>query len=66
MPVVEIFKDSLAPASLVGLASKLVGLTCSGHIGGVIDRSSRIKFVRATIAVHKVDDEALFKSQADS
>lgn len=52
--VVEIFKDTLAPASLVGLVSKLVGLACSGRIGGLIDRTPRIRFVRATIAIHEV------------
>lgn len=52
--VVEIFVDTLAPASLVGIATKLVGLVCSGYVGGMVDRMSRVKFVRGTITIHKV------------
>lgn len=59
MTVIEIFEDTLAPASLVGLMSKLVGLACSGHVGGLIDRTPRLKFVRALIAIHKVSGECV-------
>ena len=52
--MVEIFTDTLAPASLVGIVTKVVGLTCSGYVGSLIDRTTRVRFVRGTIAVHKV------------
>ncbi|KAK1924770.1 Ferroporti-1 [Papiliotrema laurentii] len=42
--LVEIFTDTLAPASLVGIVTKVVGLTCSGYVGSLIDRTTRVRF----------------------
>lgn len=51
--LIEAFRDTLAPASLVGIIYTIVGLAFSGYIGGVVDRSSRLQFVRWNIALQK-------------
>lgn len=48
----KIFKETTAPA--YGLATKTAGLTCSGYVDGLIDKTGRLQFVGATIAFHKV------------
>jgi len=52
--VIEVYKDTLVPASLVGLFSKCTGLLLSGYIGGLVDRTPRLSFVRYAIGFEKV------------
>jgi hypothetical protein len=52
--VIEVFKDTLAPASLVGLFTKLTGLLLSGYVGGLVDRVRRLRLVRLAIGAEKV------------
>jgi hypothetical protein len=52
--VIEVFRDTLVPASLVGLATKLTGLILSGHMGGLVDRYPRLQLIRCVIAAEKV------------
>lgn len=54
--VIEVFKDTLVPASLVGLLTKLAGLMFSGYMGGLVDKYPRLSLVRATIGAEKVSD----------
>lgn len=51
--VIEVFRDTLIPASLVGLFSKSAGLLFSGYIGGLVDRVPRLTFVRWAISLEK-------------
>ncbi|ORY33734.1 Ferroporti-1 [Naematelia encephala] len=51
--LIEVFRDTLVPASLVGLAAKAAGLLLSGHVGGLVDRLPRLTFVRSMIAGEK-------------
>lgn len=52
--VIEVFKDTLVPASLVGLFTKLTGLLLSGYVGGLVDRVRRLRLVRLAIGAEKV------------
>jgi len=52
--VIEVYRDTLVPASLVGLFSKLAGLLLSGHIGGLVDSTPRLRFVRIAIGSEKI------------
>lgn len=52
--VIEVYRDTLVPASLVGLFAKLTGLLLSGHIGGLVDSAPRLPFVRWALGVEKV------------
>lgn len=52
--VIEVYRDTLVPASLVGLFSKLAGLLLSGHIGGLVDSTHRLRFVRIAIGSEKI------------
>jgi iron-regulated transporter 1 len=49
-----VFKDTLVPASLVGLFTKLTGLLLSGYVGGLVDRVRRLRLVRLAIGSEKV------------
>lgn len=51
--LIEVFTDSLVPASLVGFGTKLAGLVLSGSVGGLVDRYPRLWFVRRAIAAQK-------------
>lgn len=52
--VIEVYRDTLVPASLVGLFAKSTGLLLSGHIGGLVDSTPRLPFVRWALGVEKV------------
>jgi len=52
--VITAFKDTLAPAALVGLAFTTCGVFLSGWVGGLVDRTKRLVFVRSVIGVQKV------------
>lgn len=52
--VIEIFRDTLVPASLVGLFTKLVGLIFSGSVGGLVDSLPRLPLIRWSICAEKV------------
>ena len=52
--VIEVYRDTLIPASLVGLFSKLAGLVFSGHIGGLVDSTPRLRFVRLAVGSEKI------------
>lgn len=52
--VIEVFKDTLVPASLVGLLTKLAGLVFSGYMGGLVDKYPRLPLIRTAIGVEKV------------
>ena len=52
--VVQIFPDTLVPVSLVGLCTKSVGLSFSGWVGGLVDVTPRLAFVRRAIVCQKV------------
>lgn len=54
LAVIEAFKDTLAPASLVGVAFTSCGIFFSGWVGGLVDRIPRLRFVRTTTTVQKV------------
>lgn len=54
MSVIEVFKDTLVPASLVGLMTKLAGLIFSGYMGGLVDHYPRLSLIRSIIAAEKV------------
>ncbi|RSH91224.1 hypothetical protein EHS25_009523 [Saitozyma podzolica] len=51
--LIEVFKDTLVPASLVGLFTKLTGLLLSGYVGGLVDRVRRLRLVRLAIGAEK-------------
>lgn len=51
--LIEVFTDSLVPASLVGFGTKLAGLALSGSVGGLVDRYPRLWFVRRAIGAQK-------------
>lgn len=52
--VIEVYADTLVPASLVGLFSTLSGFVFSGWVGGLVDRIPRLKFIRFTIGGEKI------------
>ena len=52
--VIEVYRDTLVPASLVGLFSKLAGLLLSGYIGSLVDATPRLRFARLAIISEKV------------
>ncbi|WWC91485.1 uncharacterized protein L201_006431 [Kwoniella dendrophila CBS 6074] len=52
--LVQIFPDTLVPASLTGLCSTACGLMFSSYIGGLVDQTHRLQFVRMTICSQKV------------
>ena len=52
--MIEVYKDTLVPASLVGLFSKFAGLLLSGYIGGLVDSTPRLRLVRVCISAEKV------------
>jgi len=52
--VIQVFPDTLVPVSLVGLCTKAVGLTFSGWVGGQVDVTPRLAFVRRAIVGQKV------------
>ena len=52
--VVELFKDTLAPASFVSLVTAGAGIMFSGKIGGIIDNVPRLTFVRSAVGAQKV------------
>ncbi|WVQ93477.1 hypothetical protein IAU59_000551 [Kwoniella sp. CBS 9459] len=51
--LIEIFPDTLIPASLAGLSSTGCGLIFSAYIGSSVDKSMRLPFVRTTIGIQK-------------
>lgn len=51
--LIEVFTDSLVPASLVGFGTKLAGLALSGSIGGLVDQHPRLWFIRRAILAQK-------------
>lgn len=56
MIVIEVFPDTLVPASLVGLATKAAGLALSATVGGLVDTTARLPFVRWAIVCQKVSE----------
>lgn len=52
--LIEVYANTLVPASLVGLFSTLSGLVFSGWVGGLVDRMPRLKFIRFTIGGEKI------------
>lgn len=52
--MIEIFRDTLVTASLVGLVTKLAGLLFSGYMGGLVDALPRLSLIRWTICAEKV------------
>ena len=62
--VIEIFMDTLVPASLVGLFSTLAGLVFSGWIGDLVDRTARLRFVKQVVAVEKAG--AMYRASSDN
>ncbi len=54
--MVEVYKDTIAPASLVGLAYTTSGALFAGWVGGLVDRMTRMRFVRLVISLRKVSD----------
>lgn len=56
--VIEVFKDTLVPASLVGLLTKLAGLIFSGYMGGLVDHYPRLPLIRSIIAAEKVSSSS--------
>jgi hypothetical protein len=42
------------PVSLVGLCTKAVGLSFSGWVGGLVDVTPRLAFVRRAVVCQKV------------
>ncbi|OWZ66836.1 hypothetical protein AYX14_00563 [Cryptococcus neoformans] len=52
--LIEVYADTLVPASLVGLFSTLSGFMFSGWVGGLVDRIPRLKFIRFTIGGEKI------------
>ena len=54
LQVIEVYRDTLVPASLVGLFSKLSGLLLSGYIGSLVDITPRLRFARLAIVSEKV------------
>lgn len=51
--LIEVFTDSLVPASLVGFGTKLAGLVLSGSVGELVDRYPRLWLIRRAIAAQK-------------
>ncbi|ORX39779.1 hypothetical protein BD324DRAFT_648406 [Kockovaella imperatae] len=51
--LVTTYKDTLAPASVIGLTSMLCGLIFSRRIGELVDTMPRVKFVRSAVAYLK-------------
>ncbi|KAK1925025.1 Ferroporti-1 [Papiliotrema laurentii] len=51
--LIEVYRDTLVPASLVGLFSKCAGLLFSGYIGGLVDTTPRLQLVRLAISAEK-------------
>nr|XP_019003201.1 solute carrier family 40 (iron-regulated transporter), member 1 [Kwoniella mangroviensis CBS 8507]OCF66662.1 solute carrier family 40 (iron-regulated transporter), member 1 [Kwoniella mangroviensis CBS 8507] len=52
--LIQVFPDTLIPASLAGLCSTACGLILSGYIGSLVDRVKRLPFVRTVICAQKV------------
>ncbi|KAL1411254.1 hypothetical protein Q8F55_002205 [Vanrija albida] len=52
--LIEIFADTLVPSALVGLFTTLSGLFLSGYIGGLVDRTPRLRFLRRAIGAEKL------------
>ncbi|WWD03413.1 hypothetical protein V865_001465 [Kwoniella europaea PYCC6329] len=52
--LIQVFPDTLIPASLAGLCSTACGLILSGYIGSLVDRIKRLPFVRTVICAQKV------------
>jgi hypothetical protein len=52
--VAQIFKDTIAPASMVGLSNAACAVLFSGYVGDIVDKTGRLKFVRSAIATQKV------------
>ncbi|ORX37528.1 Ferroporti-1 [Kockovaella imperatae] len=52
--LIEIFRDTLVPSSLVGLVSTLTGLSLSGWIGGLVDATDRLTFVKWIVGAEKI------------
>jgi hypothetical protein len=52
--VIQVLPDTLVPVSLVGLCTKAVGLTFSGWVGGQVDITPRLAFIRRAIVCQKV------------
>ncbi|KAK4686293.1 hypothetical protein P7C73_g3841, partial [Tremellales sp. Uapishka_1] len=51
--VIEIYRDTLIPASLVGFFTTATGLVLSGYMGSWVDRSNRLPFVRKAMTFQK-------------
>ncbi|WOO81090.1 Solute carrier family 40 member 1 [Vanrija pseudolonga] len=51
--LIDIFADTLVPSALVGLFTTLSGLLLSGYIGGLVDRTPRLRFLRRAIGAEK-------------
>ncbi|WWC64337.1 uncharacterized protein I303_106947 [Kwoniella dejecticola CBS 10117] len=52
--LIQIFPDTLVPASLAGLCSTGCGIVFSACIGALVDRLPRLPFIRTTIGVQKL------------
>lgn len=51
--LVEIYHN-IGPASLLGLSYTSAGFLFAGWVGGLVDKMSRMKFVRLVITLRKV------------
>ena len=56
--VVEVYKDTLAPASLNSLVSMTSAILFAGAVGNLVDRTPRLKMVRCAVALQKVRRES--------
>lgn len=52
--LIEVYRDTLVPASLVGFCTQALGLSLSGYMGSLVDRIPRLSFVRRAIGAQKV------------
>lgn len=52
--LIEVYRDTLVPASLVGFCTTCAGLILSSYIGGLVDRMPRLEFVRGAVGAQKV------------
>ena len=56
--MVEVYKDTLAPASLNSLVSMTSAILFAGAVGNLVDRTPRLKMVRCSVALQKVGRES--------
>ena len=53
------------PASVVGMGYTLGAVLFAGHVGGIVDRMPRLRFVRSAIAMQKVSSSSESKRDID-